>query len=171
MKKGIGKKDISKKDYFIALEKFYSEEEIQKFSNIVDKIEEENLNYKASYELVKGMKPRDVNACLGMAFFNEKNNAMVRLFMAERAISKDTLVRMKNAFFDDKINEFFSDFKEEDFFYTQALIEQDDKYLDDSLKGIYISEIRYLNGEIESAIPDIKVFKKSFNKLERKKTL
>ena len=157
-----------KKNFFVNLENYYTEEEIQIFFNIVEQIENENLNYRDSYALVKGMKPKDVSTCFGIALTNERPNAMKRLLSIGKAVNKDALIRLRNAFRDGTINEFFKDYKHGDFLYTELLIELDNKVLRECQKGVYIREVQYLDGEIESAIPDVKIYKKGLSKLEHK---
>ena len=65
------------------------------------------------------------------------------------------------------MKEFVSDYKSEDFFYLEQLIMEDECYLDDSQKNLYINELKYLNGEVDLAIPKVYVKKKRMTNIEK----
>ena len=47
---------LTKRDFYISIEAFYREEEIQKMFNITESIEETNMTSKAVYDLLKNLK-------------------------------------------------------------------------------------------------------------------
>ena len=158
----------SKKDFYVSIEGFYSEEEIQKMFNLVENIEETNMSAKEVYNLLKNDKPRDVNVILAMAYFEELDNAQMKIFLAEKAIIRDNLIAYRNSIRNNTMREFVSNYKPEDFFYLEELIMEDEYYLDDSQKDLYVNELKYLNGEIECAIPTVEVKKKRISHIEKK---
>ncbi len=158
---------FTQKDFYISIEAFYSEEEIQKMFNLVENIEETNMAQKDVYNLLKNYKPKDVNVILGIAFFENKQASQYKIFLAERRIIKDNLIGYRNSIRNNTMNEFVKDYKSEDFFYLQRLILEDELYLADSQKDLYIDELRYLNGEIESVMPEVNITKKGLLLLKK----
>lgn len=158
---------LTKRDFYISIEAFYTEEEIQKMFNITESIEETNMTSKAVYDLLKNYKPRDVNVILAIAYFENKQSAQVKIFLAERAVIRDNLIGFKNSIRNNTMKEFVSDYKSEDFFYLEQLIMEDECYLDDSQKNLYINELKYLNGEVDLAIPKVYVKKKRMTNIEK----
>lgn len=158
--------NLNKEAFYKSIEAFYTEEEIQKMFNIVENIEETNMSAKKVYDILKLYKPRDVNVILAMAFFDKKEISQAKIFLAEKAIIKDTLIGFRNSFRNNTMNQFVENYTTEDFFYLEELIDEDCIYLDDSQKILYISELKYLNGEIEQAIPKVKVKRKRKTNIE-----
>ena len=159
--------NYSKKDFYVSIEAFYSEEEIQKMFNLVDNIEATKMETKSVYDLLKGYKPRDVNVILAMAYFEDMSSAQIKIFLAEQAIIKDNLIGFRNSIRNNTMKEFVSNYKFEDFLYLEQLIIEDEYYLDDSQKELYVSELKYLSGEIELAIPKVNVKKKRYTNIDK----
>ena len=159
--------NYTKEDFYIAIETLYSEEEIQKMYNLVENIEYTYITPEEVYNLLKNYKPKEANVILGIAFFEEMNNAEIKIFFAERKIIRDSLIGFRDSIRNNTMNEFVSDYKEEDFYYLEELIMEDELYLDDSQKDLYINELKYLNGEIELAIPKVYVKKKRMTNIEK----
>ena len=156
------------KKYFTSLEKDYSEEEIQEFMNIVEKIEKENLNCKKTKDLLNGKKVRDINTCFEIAFYKALDNAAAKILVVERYEIKNALIKLRDSIRNNTIREYVSNFNSKDFEFLEVLVYRDHSYINDEQKLLYINELKYLNGEIECAIPKVKVKKKTLPRLEEK---
>ena len=158
----------TKKDFYISIKAFYTEEEIQKMFNIVENIENNNLNAKKVYDMLKNYKPRDVNVILAISYFEDKKSSQVKILLAEKKIIRDSLINYRDSIRNNTMNEFVKNYTTEDFYYLEQLIMEDNCYLDDSQKTLYINELKYLNGEINLAIPKVQVKKKRITNIDKK---
>ena len=158
-----------KKEFFLTLEKEYDEVTLQELTNIVEKIEKEKLKYKESYGLLKSRKVREIYACLGMAYYKGYDYAMNRILPVEALFVKQELLKFRDSIRENTVRDFVKDYDDEDFKFLETLVFEDDKILNYEQKFLYINELRYLNGEIECAIPKINIKKKNIPKQRQRK--
>ena len=112
------------------------------------------------------MKVKDVNIVLAMAYYEDKIIAMTKLSLAEKKIIRDTIIGYKRSISNNTMNEYLKDYTSEDYLFLEQLIEEDYRLISEDEKYLYINELKYLNGEIENAIPEVKVRKKKIPNLE-----
>lgn len=144
----------------------YSEDKIKAFDDLVEKIELEDIKTKDTKKLLKKMKLREVQVCLGIAACNDYAKATAVIGFLYNDLIKEELIKLRNAIRCNTIKSYVKNFDNDDFLFLEKIVFEDYNYLTEEQKELYINELRYLNGEIETAIPKVKVRKKVLPQLE-----
>lgn len=159
---------MTKEEFYANLElEGFTLEEINDMLDIVNNIEDNNLTKKQAYALLKTQKPRDVNAILSLAYYEEKNKAFDMIYSLESSLMRNAIRTFRKALCENTVEDFVKNYKSRDFVFLEFII-QEDSITDLDDKYLYISELKYLDGELDCAIPEVKNRKLTLPNLDGK---
>ena len=117
---------MTKEEFYANLElEGFTLEEINDMLDIVNNIEDNNLTKKQAYALLKTQKPRDVNAILSLAYYEEKDNAFDMINSLESSLMRNAIRTYRKALCENTVEDFVKNYKSRDFIFLEFIIQED----------------------------------------------